>query len=303
MRLEIIWTVNYPMNEDKLTSEQRKEFQNWAKGKKMPNSEKNDFRTPQAVFDALNERFGPFTLDAAASEDNALVENFFDQQANSLEQTWSGKVWCNPPYVKQEDKTTIKDWVEKAWMSVKSGIAECVLLLIPAHISNYYWHDTIYPHASHLVLFRGRMNFEGPYIRAGGAARHPSVGAVFTRAWNGVGIQLLRMSNKGEWLTEENYNRAELELKLKNGVTAFGKKLDDNQFVVLEGSTANMKVRPSSRASDLRLRYELVKDGTLVLDDDKLRFTRDTTFTSPSAAATTVRACRSNGQVLWKLTA
>ena len=60
-----------PMKEDELTSEQRKEFQNWAKGKKMPNSEKNDFRTPQAVFDALNERFGPFTLDAAASEDNA----------------------------------------------------------------------------------------------------------------------------------------------------------------------------------------------------------------------------------------
>ena len=106
----------------------------------------------------------------------------------------------------------------------------------------------------------------------GGAARHPSVGAVFTRAWNGVGIQLLRMSNKGEWLTEENYNRAELELKLKNGVTAFGKKLDDNQFVVLEGSTANMKVRPSSRASEPEARRgEPVPTCELTIRRGKLR--------------------------------
>lgn len=291
------------MKEDELTSEQRKEFQNWAKGKKMPNSEKNDFRTPQDVFDSLDERFGPFTLDAAASEENALVENFFDQQANSLKQTWSGKVWCNPPYVKQEDKTTIKDWVEKAWMSVKSGIAECVLLLIPAHISNYYWHDTIYPHASHLVLFRGRMNFGGPYTRAGGAARHPTVATVFSRAWKGEGIQLLRMSNKGEWLTEENYNRAELELKLNNGVEAFGKELEGNKFVVLKGSTANKKPRPSWRLSDLRLRMLLIKDGSLVYQGDKMVFTRNVTFTSPSAAASTVRACASNGRALWKTTA
>ena len=87
--------------------------------------------------------------------------------------------------MKQEDKTTIKDWVEKAWTSVESGQAETVVLLIPAYTATRYWHDTIYPNASHLVIFKGRLNFEGPNTRAGGAARNPSVSVVFSQAWSG----------------------------------------------------------------------------------------------------------------------
>ena len=33
--------------------------------------------TPTAAFDALNNAFGPFTLDAAATSDNALCPNFY----------------------------------------------------------------------------------------------------------------------------------------------------------------------------------------------------------------------------------
>ena len=68
--------------EDEFTSTQKKDFQNWAKNKQFPNSKKNDFWTPKAVFEALNERFGPFTLDAAASEENHLVELFYDKEMN-----------------------------------------------------------------------------------------------------------------------------------------------------------------------------------------------------------------------------
>ena len=286
--------------EDEFTSEQKKDFQNWAKNKQFPNSKKNDFWTPEAVFEALNERFGPFTLDAAASEENHLVELFYDKEMNSLEQEWKGRVWCNPPYVKQEDKTTIKDWVEKAWKSVESGQADRVVLLIPAYTSNMYWHETIFPNASHIVIFRGRLDFGGPNARAGGAARQPSVSVVFSHAWKGSGMQVLQMSNKGEWLSEENYNREVLELKLKNGVEAFGKQLEGNQFVVLEGSTANFQARPSWRLSDIRRRIQLIQNGSLKKVGDKFRFTCDVTFNSPSSAASIVRACASNGRALWK---
>ena len=77
---------------DETTAKLGREFQSWSKGMKMPNSEKNDFWTPQEVFDSLNERFGPFTLDAAASEENRKVEMFYDEAANSLKQNWKGKV-------------------------------------------------------------------------------------------------------------------------------------------------------------------------------------------------------------------
>ena len=102
-------------NEEKeLERKLRSDFQNYAKNGIMPKSKKNDFWTPRDVFEALDERFGPYTLDAAASEENALVEDYYDKEANSLQQEWTGRVWCNPPYVKQDDKTTLKDWVLKS---------------------------------------------------------------------------------------------------------------------------------------------------------------------------------------------
>ena len=242
-------------------------------------------------------------MDAAASEENALVKDYYDKEANSLQQEWTGRVWCNPPYVKQDDKTTLKDWVLKAYDSVASGLAELVTLLIPAYTSNYYWHETIFPKASHLVFFRARLDFGGPHIRAGGASRQASVAVVFQNAWKGVGMQVLQMSNKGEWLTEETWDRRELELRLKNGVVAHGEYLNDGRFLVKRGSTANLKPRPSWRESEVRSRNKLIAEGTLREREGELVFTRDVTFNSPSMAATFVRAVQSNGKALWRATA
>ena len=81
------------MVKDDEEEERRRDFQNWNKNNKMPLSDKNNFRTPEAVFRSLDEKFGPFTLDAAASKENALTEKFYDKEVNSLEQDWKGKVW------------------------------------------------------------------------------------------------------------------------------------------------------------------------------------------------------------------
>ena len=295
----------------------RKRFQNWAMRGVMPNSQKNDFWTPKEVFDALDERFGPFTLDVASSEENSLCINFYTMEDNGLEQKWDGIVWCNPPYVKQisaklnkegeivreqigrGDNSTIKDWVLKAYQSVLSGDADRVLVLIPSYLSNHYWHDIIFPKASHLVFFKSRLDFQGPHMRAGGASRNPSVAVVFSRMWSGVGMQVLRMSNKGEWLTEEIWDRKTLELKLKNGVEAFGHELEGDKFVVLKGSTANSEARPSWRETERRWREKLVEDGALKQVGEQMIFTRDVTFNSKSAAASQVRAVQSNGRKLW----
>ena len=288
---------------DETGKQLQRDFQNYVKSRNTPKSKENDFWTPRDVFDSLNERFGPFTLDAAASKENALLPEYFDIEANSLEQEWKGKVWCNPPYNKQ-GKTSIKDWVHKAYDSVNSGLAQVVLLLIPIYtICNYYWHEKVFPYASHLVFFRGRLDFGGPHRREGGASRHGSVGIVFQNAWKGTGMQVLTMSTKGEWLTKEIWDRELLELKLKNGIFAQGEYLDENRFLVKAGSTANLKPRKSWRSSSIKARNSLIEEGTLVSKDGTLVFTRDVTFSSPSKAAECVRATPSNGRKLWRAVA
>jgi phage N-6-adenine-methyltransferase len=249
------------------------------------------------VFDALNDRFGPFTLDAAASIDNALVETYYDEEVNSLEQKWTGRVWCNPPY---SGSPGIKPFVEKAWDAVNSGGADSVVLLIrPTSCETIYWHDTIWPHASHLVFFKGRIDFEGPFHVSGGSSRWPSVAVVFSQMWGGAGKQVLCLDSKGNWLSDQYWDNEMLRLKLKNGVEATGQHHNE-QFVVFRGSTANLNPRPSWRHTEQRWRKRLVDEGALVPDGNRLRFTRDVTFRSPSAAASIVRAVQSNGRILWK---
>jgi len=73
-------------------------------------------------------------------------------------------------------------------------------------------------------------------------------------------------------------------------------------FVVLKGSQAVLKERASSQQypSTMAARRRLIEDGTLVVEGDHLKFTRDSEFTSPSAAATVVHGGPANGLTAWK---
>ena len=73
-------------------------------------------------------------------------------------------------------------------------------------------------------------------------------------------------------------------------------------FVVLNGSQAVLKERASAHQYPYTLasRRRLIEDGTLVQDGDHLRFTRDSEFSSPSAAATVVHGGSANGLLAWK---
>ena len=73
-----------------------------------------------------------------------------------------------------------------------------------------------------------------------------------------------------------------------------------NGFVVLKGSTAVPEVRPSARGWVTALRQQLIANGTLVVKGDLLHFTKDVEFSSPSAAAATIRGGNSNGLTAWR---
>lgn len=83
---------------------------------------KNDWETPEAVFQPLNEEFG-FTLDVCASHRNAKCDFYCTEEGtffkgisdpwgkfNGLEMPWIDEIcWMNPPYDQWQK------WVEKAY--------------------------------------------------------------------------------------------------------------------------------------------------------------------------------------------
>lgn len=96
----------------------------------------DDMATPPELFDPLNVRFG-FTVDVAASAQNAKCERFYTLEQDGLQQDWSEeRVWCNPPY------SSIEPWVAKA----ACGAAAIAVLLLPANRTEQrWWHRWIEP--------------------------------------------------------------------------------------------------------------------------------------------------------------
>jgi hypothetical protein len=72
-------------------------------------------------------------------------------------------------------------------------------------------------------------------------------------------------------------------------------------FVVLAGSTGRKDVVPSiANTSDGRMREPLLKSGVLKVDGDKIVFTKDHLFRTPSGAALVLLGRTANGWVEWK---
>jgi phage N-6-adenine-methyltransferase len=104
----------------------------------------DDRRTPLEFWRPLHERF-EFTIDIAASADNALLPRFITRGADALRLTWAGeRVWCNPPY------SNIPEWVAKAAHETapRDGLAcELVVMLLPADRTEQpFWHEFIEPY-------------------------------------------------------------------------------------------------------------------------------------------------------------
>ncbi|MCL2650773.1 MAG: phage N-6-adenine-methyltransferase [Candidatus Azobacteroides sp.] len=116
-------------------------------------SQNNDWSTPQAFFDKLNEEFH-FTLDACALPENAKCKLYFTPEMDGLSRSWSDHTaFVNPPYGKQ-----IAAWVEKCYHeSCKENTK--VVLLIPARTDTVYFHRFIYKKAEEIRFIKGRLKF------------------------------------------------------------------------------------------------------------------------------------------------
>ena len=120
----------------------------------MFTSDKNYWETPQDFFDELHEKY-EFTLDAAATDENAKLPNYYTVEDDALKQKWEGRVFVNPPYGRE-----IKHWVEKAYKESLEPYNECVVMLIPSRTDTIYWHEYIFGKAKDIDFLKGRLKFE-----------------------------------------------------------------------------------------------------------------------------------------------
>jgi len=113
-------------------------------------SKKDDWGTPQDLFDKLN-RIHNFDLDVCASDHNAKCKNYYTVEDNAFLQEWKGTCFMNPPYGKN-----IRLWIKKAYEeSCKGNKIVCIL---PARTDTSYWHDYVFKYAE-IEFLRGRLKF------------------------------------------------------------------------------------------------------------------------------------------------
>ncbi|MCP4742434.1 MAG: phage N-6-adenine-methyltransferase [Actinomycetales bacterium] len=139
-------------------------------------SDRMDWATPWSLFQCLHAEFG-FTLDAAASAQNAKCAAFLTEEQNSLDADWlelsaGGRVWLNPPYGR-----SIGDWIFKCAHEAKRGAR--IVALVFARTDTQWW-NTWATEADEIRFLRGRVTFEG----APNAAPAPSCLLIFDRAYH-----------------------------------------------------------------------------------------------------------------------
>ena len=108
--------------------------------------------TPRDRFEQWTKEYGPFTLDAAASTENALCDRYFTITDDGLYQDWgTGTVWCNPPY------SHVGPWVKKGYEESLKGAT--VVMLVASRTDTKWWHE--WAMKGEIVFIRGRLKFGG----------------------------------------------------------------------------------------------------------------------------------------------
>lgn len=121
-----------------------------------PPEYKDCWRTPPEIFNTLNAEFS-FRLDAAASEENALCEQFIAAEKNTLTTPWSSYLseeyaWLNPPY------SNPMPFVQKAAEENSEHYIGCVMLL-PSDTSVGWFKEAIKTASEVRFITGGRIKF------------------------------------------------------------------------------------------------------------------------------------------------
>jgi site-specific DNA-methyltransferase (adenine-specific) len=129
-------------------------------------SKKTDERTtPQELFDELNAEFH-FSLDVAATAENAKCTAFLDKETNGLIASWQDHIcFMNPPY------SNIWMWLSKARRETYPHTShkckfDCkvVVCILPCDTSTRWFHDFLWDKVTHTTKPGVQLRFpQGRY--------------------------------------------------------------------------------------------------------------------------------------------
>lgn len=103
-----------------------------------PVAQRSDWRTPQWLFDELNNEFH-FDLDVAASKDNAKCKIFYTKEVDALKQDWLGNWFCNPPYGRE-----IPKFLKKATYEIKTAHSKTGVMALPSSAGTKWYYDYVW---------------------------------------------------------------------------------------------------------------------------------------------------------------
>lgn len=139
----------------------------------VKNTHKQEWETPQGLFDGLNKEYG-FTLDAAASDKNHKCKKYYTERVDGLLQDWKGEtVFCNPP----TGHKSFKLWVRKAYEESRKKNTTVVMLL-PVSTDSDWFQRYIYGQQGVRVKFLpARIKMTNPYLFIDSENRKETIGS------------------------------------------------------------------------------------------------------------------------------
>lgn len=158
-------------------------------------SESNEWYTPERYVDAARRVMGGIDLDPASCEEaNAWIQakRFFTALDNGLTKEWSGRVWLNCPYGRDdENRSNQAAWSTKLLLEHSLGRVKQAHLLVNSATGNR-WFRPLW--AFPICFVDHRIKFRPPMGHGGHQPTHSNVVVYlgihrerFVKAWGEIG--------------------------------------------------------------------------------------------------------------------
>ena len=138
-------------------------------------SESNEWYTPDQYVDAARYLMGAIDLDPASCEQanqTVRAEVFYTKDDDGFSKAWSGRVWMNPPYGKEDGESNQSRWTKRLIDSYENGeILSAVFIVNAATSASWFQRFWDYP----ICFVRRRISFVSP----SGEKNSPTQGNVF----------------------------------------------------------------------------------------------------------------------------
>jgi len=100
---------------------------------------RDNYRTPDYVFDYYNKQYH-FVCDVAASDEDHKCEYYFIKEENGLITPWCSSNFCNPPYSKKNGNY-LGDWVYRGFEGI--DLWQTSLFILPLGFTSKWFNEFV----------------------------------------------------------------------------------------------------------------------------------------------------------------